>query len=68
MLSWTEALLFLRAGDEMRVNTWPKNWYVRGFSPLNSQDWPVMKRWKGAQEETYTPTSAEQQGKKWERA
>lgn len=61
MLTYQEANLFLRAGDDMRFSDWPQFDFIRITEPD-----PVPP--EGYEVRQYVPTQAEQQERKWRRA
>lgn len=61
MLSYQEANLFLRAGDDMRFADWPQFDFVRITDPN-----PIPP--DGYEVRVYTPTQAEIAQPKWRRA
>lgn len=61
MLTYAEAHLFLRAGDDMRFATWPEGDFVRMVDgePRQIDGYEVVP---------YVPTNDEQMQSKWRRA
>lgn len=61
MLTYAEAWLFLRAGDDMRFAAWPQGDFVRMVEGEPRQI-------EGYDVEPYVPTSDEQTQANWRRA
>ena len=59
-LTYTEADLFLRAGDDMRWSDWPESIFVR----LCKSDTEI----DGFKSMPYTPSHDELNGNKWRKA
>lgn len=59
MLSWDEAFLFLRAGDDMRFATWPDGDFIRAGAEQNIPGYVAS---------AYTPTPFEMSNPQWRRA
>lgn len=60
-LTYTEALLFARAGDDMRRADWPAESFIR-WSVGEPKDIP------GLSKEPFSPTTADQATNDWRRA
>jgi len=68
MLTFSEALVQLKSGQDMRVNTWPHGQWVRAVMVTTAAGpSPELRKFsqaapKGA---TYQPTQAEMFGQSW---
>lgn len=71
MLTFSEALVQLKAGQDLKVNTWPRGYFARvvmvstaaGPVPELHQFKPAIKRGTA-----YQPTQAEMFGQQWSAA
>lgn len=61
MLTFEQALLMLKTGEDMRHESWPAGRFVRLVMP--GQTTPV-----GYQLQQYQPTQAEMLGQQWSKA
>lgn len=60
MLTFSEALMFLKTGEDMRFNSWPADAFVR----LANQGTQIP----GFIAQEFTPTQAEMLGHEWSKA
>lgn len=66
MLTFSEALTLLKAGQDMRISTWPRWQYVRA---VRTPTGPVLHlRAHDAAPTVYLPTQAELFGQDWTQA
>lgn len=65
MLTFSEALSLLKAGEDMRHAAWPKNAYVRAVAKPAG---PELRKYAGRQSAPYTPTQPELFGQDWSKA
>lgn len=66
MLTFSEALTQLKAGQDMRVSTWPRSRFVRA---TRTPAGPVLQvRTHNATPTIYQPTQAEMFGQDWTQA
>lgn len=60
-LTYAEAHLFVRAGDDMRRKEWPSDWFIR---EVPSAEYEIA----GLSSEVYVPTQADINTTDWGRA
>jgi hypothetical protein len=65
MLTFSEALVWLKAGEDMRHEDWPPSAYVRYVRKRGT--WQLVKATPTGLE-TYTPTQPEMRGQNWSKA
>ena len=65
MLTFSEALVLLKSGEDMRHASWPRNAYLRAVT-VNGK--PEARKVSGKTGATYTPTQAELFGQDWSKA
>lgn len=66
MLTFSEALVLLKSGDDMRHSSWPRGVYLRAFMVAGK---PQARKVDGKTTSLYSsPTQAELFGQDWSKA
>lgn len=65
MLTFSEALVLLKAGEDMRHADWPRTTYARAVSVAGK---PELHKVNGKSRAIYSPTQAELFGQNWSKA
>ena len=65
MLTFSEALVLLKAGEDMRHETWPRTHFVRVVFVGGK---PELHKFNRLQSSVYTPTQPELLGQDWSKS